>query len=198
MHRSLARRAATVAALVAAAGCVSDSQVRGAIIEINQEFRTDYERILAEKGTRTYPVRRNAAYSALRASLTRLGMRVDAESPAIGYINVFAPAPLPLDIAEWRQVAEADLPRMREIASRHVGLASWLLKFEPEGLEIVINGTTIETRGATEISLTMRMREVAPPPSGRPRREYAPPTGVRMGLDKIWRELDRELGPARR
>jgi hypothetical protein len=43
----------------------------------------------------------------------------------------------------------------------------------------------------------MRMRETAPPPSGMPRREYPPPSAVRMGLDKIWREVDREL-PARR
>jgi hypothetical protein len=26
-----------------------------------------------------------------------------------------------------------------------------------------------------------------------PRREYAPPSAVRMGLDKIWRELEGEL-----
>jgi hypothetical protein len=26
-----------------------------------------------------------------------------------------------------------------------------------------------------------------------PRREYPPPSAVRMGLDKIWRELEAEL-----
>jgi hypothetical protein len=39
----------------------------------------------------------------------------------------------------------------------------------------------------------MRMREVAPPKSGLPRRDYPPPTALKMGLDKLWRTVDREL-----
>jgi hypothetical protein len=39
----------------------------------------------------------------------------------------------------------------------------------------------------------MRMREVAAPKSGLPRREYPPPTALRAGLDKIWAALEREL-----
>ena len=39
----------------------------------------------------------------------------------------------------------------------------------------------------------MRMREYAPPKSGVPRREYPPPTAVHMGLEKMWREVDRDL-----
>jgi hypothetical protein len=70
---------------------------------------------------------------------------------------------------------------------------AYFVKFEPEGLEIVINTTTIEVPAGTEVSLTMRMREIASPPSGMPRREYPPPSAVRMGLDKIWRELEAEL-----
>jgi hypothetical protein len=191
-----ARACLVAAALLATAGCISDSQVRGAITDVNHEFRIDYERILARKGARTYPVQRSTVYAALRSALMRLGMRVEGESPDIGYINVAAPAPAPLDSAEWGKAADADLPRMREIASRHVGLASWLLRFEPEGLDIVINGATVARKGGTEVSLTMRMREVKPAKSGMPRREYAPPTAVDIGLDKIWTELERELRPA--
>ena len=59
-------------------------------------------------------------------------------------------------------------------------------------LSIVLN-----VEEGAELSLTMRMREVAPPKSGMPRREYAPPTAVRMGLDKIWSEFERELRSGR-
>jgi hypothetical protein len=38
---------------------------------------------------------------------------------------------------------------------------------------------------------TTRMREIVERP-GVPRREYPPPTGVRMALDKIWTEYERE------
>jgi hypothetical protein len=79
---------------------------------------------------------------------------------------------------------------------RHVGPTGYFIKFEPEGLETVINATALEVPEGTEISFTVRLREVAPPKSGYPRREYLPPTAVRMGLDKIWDALNRELGPA--
>jgi hypothetical protein len=58
----------------------------------------------------------------------------------------------------------------------------------------VINATVLPRAGESEVALTMRMRQVAPPPSGMPRREYAPPTGVRMGLAKIWAQLENDLG----
>ena len=81
------------------------------------------------------------------------------------------------------------------------GLTRWaaeFINFEPQGLLVVINGTTLDSPGGSEISLTMRLREVAPPPSGMPRREYPPPTGVRLGLDKIWAQFEQELRAARR
>jgi len=179
------------------AGCVSDVQKHAAITEVNDVFRRDYEQILNEKGTRTYPVDQAKAFAALRNALTRLGMNVADESPEIGYLNVSAPAPNPLDAKEWREAADNDLPKMREIAVKHVGVNGNMLRFEPEGVDIVINATALRAGSGSEISLTMRMRETAPPKSGMPRREYPPPSAVRMGLDKIWREVDRELRPLR-
>lgn len=179
------------------AACVSDGQKHAAITEVNDVFRRDYEQILNEKGARTYPVDQLKAFAALRNALTRLGMRIADESPEIGYLNVSAPAPNPLDAKEWREAADADLPKMREIAVKHVGLIGNMLRFEPEGLDIVINATALRAGSGSEISLTMRMRETAPPKSGMPRREYPPPSAVTMGLDKIWREIDRELRPLR-
>jgi len=189
------RRGALLGLLAAAcaAGCATQSEVRSAITDVNEAFRIEYERILAEKGTRTFPVRQPQAFAALQRALRRLGMRVADEAPELGYLNVHAPAPNPLDADEWRVAAQADLPRLREIAARHVGLVSWLVRFEPEGLDIVINATALGSGSSSEISLTMRMRETAPPQSGMPRREYPPPTAVRMGLDKIWAEVDRQL-----
>lgn len=176
-----------------ATGCATDDQIRGALIDVNNEFRQQYERILAENGTRVYKVKRQEAFNATRIALARLAMRIGGQSEELGYLNVFAPAPIPLSPDEWRQAADRDLPKLRELAKKHVGLMAYFVKFEPEGLEIVINTTTIEVPAGTEVSLTMRMREIAPPVSGMPRREYPPPSAVRMGLDKIWRELEAEL-----
>jgi len=190
---AIARRCGLLLVVLLAPGCATDDQIRGALIDVNTEFRQQYESILAENGTRLYKVKRREAFNATRIALTRLAMRIGGQSEELGYLNVFAPAPAPLSPAEWQQAAERDLPKLRELAKKHVGLLAYFVKFEPEGLEIVINTTAIEVPAGTEISLTMRMREVAPPPSGMPRREYPPPSAVRMGLDKIWRELEGEL-----
>jgi hypothetical protein len=189
--RWLAGSCAALAMLLA--GCVTQDQKRGAIDDINKVFRAEYEAILAEKGTRTYKVSRAEAYDAVRVSLARLGMIVEAQDPVLGYVNVYAPAPRPLDLKEWEQAAQADQPRARAIIGPHVGIFAQFFTFEPTGLETVISGTVVEVPAGTEISFTARMREIAPPQSGFPRREYLPPTAVRMGLDKMWAEVEREF-----
>lgn len=185
-----------VAGAVLTGGCVTDEGVICAINAVNHDFRLEYERILLEKGTRVYRVKRDAAYAALQGAFGRLGMQVADQSPEIGYLNVRAPAPRPLDMQEWKAVVDRDLPRMHELAVPCVGIIARFRGFEPDGLDLVINATTLEVRDGTEVSLTARMREVAPPKSGRPRRDYLPPTAVSMGLDKIWREVDRDLRDA--
>lgn len=197
MRASLVAGALAAAAALAGCAAIPDDQKRNAINEVNAEFRSQYERILAEQGTRFYRVSPEEAFDTLRVTLTRMGMRIGDQSPSIGYLNVFAPAPTPLDQDEWLKAEAQDLPKLREIAVKHVGLRGNLIRFEPEGLEIVINGTTLPARSGTEISLTVRLREVKPPQSGMPRRDYAPPSAVRMGLDKIWRNFEQELRTVR-
>lgn len=189
------RTAALALLATLGAGCMTQDKVRDAITEVNEVFRNQYESILAQKGTRVFALPGGKTFSGVRTAMSQLGMRMDGQDADLGYLNFSSPAPRPLNLQEWGEVAKADLPMMREIAARHVGLIpSWFISFEPEGLEIVINATVVPVAAGSEVSLTMRMRQVTPPPSGMPRREYAPPTGVHRGLDKIWGQIERELG----
>jgi hypothetical protein len=190
----LLRVAACAGLLAALQGCVTPERARPAIEEVNQEFKAQYERILAEKGTRRFDVKPAAAFLGTRAAIFELGMRLESQDPDLGYLGFAAPAPTPLNLQEWQRVAQADLPLMQSIAARHIGLPAYLITFEPEGLEIVINATVLPAAGGSEISLTARMRQVKPPPSGMPRREYAPPTGVHMAIDKMWAKIEEKLG----
>lgn len=189
-------RMLALAAALLGSGCVTDEGIICALNAVNHDFRLEYERILLEKGTRVYRVKRDTAYAALQGAFERIGMPVDAQSPDIGYLSVRGPAPKPLDMQEWKTVVGRDLPRMHELAVPCVGIVARLRGFEPDGLDVIITATTLEVRDGTEVQLTARMREVVPPKSGRPRREYLPPTAVSMGLDKIWREVDRDLRDA--
>jgi len=189
----LAVAAAWLALALGLAGCVSQETRRDAINDINAAFKVEYESILKENGTHRVGSNSVATHEAMIAALQQLGMVVTQQSRDLGFIAVEAPAPSPLTRAEWDRAAAADLPKAREILRRHIGSLADLFHFEPEGVDTVITATIIEERGGAQISLTMRMREVAPPTQGLPRRDYPPPTALRLGLDKIWARLDSEL-----
>lgn len=182
------------ATLLLISGCVSQSQIGEAIHAINKVFQVKYEGILDKYGTRVYKVSQARAFVALHAALASLGMKVADQDPLAGTLTVIAPAPRPLNAAEWQSAADADMPLMRETVCPIVGgIACQRIRFEPEGLNIVINATVLPVATGTEITMTTRMRQIVEPKSGMPRREYPPPTAVRMGLDKMWEGFEREL-----
>lgn len=180
-------------------GCASDRQRIEAIQAVNGAFRADYEAILAAQGARVYKLPRDEAFTSMRVALAGLGMRTETQDSPLGYLVVTSMAPLPLTAEEWSAVVSADQPLLRKLIEPYVGLVAWFAHFEPQGLEIVLSASFVGAEGGTEIALTVRFRETAPPKSGWPRREYLPPTAVRMGLAKIWAAFEQEVraGPQR-
>lgn len=169
-----------------------------AFTRLNRAFQQEYERILGERGTRAMRASRGDAFDAMHAVLVRLGMIVESRDPEAGTLTVAAPAPRPLTADEWRRTVEADLPMMAGILCPILGPYCATIKFEPDDYVIVINVTILAmANGESEIALTTRMREIVPRP-GVPRRDYPPPTAVRMALDKIWTRFDQELLERRR
>jgi len=168
-------------------------QFHRAFTVLNEKFRVEYERALDERGSRTLQTSRTSAFDALHAGLVRLGMIVESRDPDVGTLTVAAPAPRPLSADEWRRTVQSDLPMMAAILCPILGSYCTGIKFEPDDYVIAINATVRGTDGGgSEITLTTRMREIAPRP-GMPRRDYPPPTGVRMALDKIWAAFDQAL-----
>lgn len=196
--RAAGRMAAPIALAALAAACASNQDKVDAIKAVNKEFCGQYESIIAERGTRIVHVPRQDAYTAMRAALAGIGMKLDDQNSKLGLFSVYAPAPLPLDAEEWQKVSEADLPLLHRIAEPHIGwLTTLFLHFEPGGLEVVVTATVIEVPEGSSVSLTARLREVKAPASGFPRRECLSPNALRAGLDKIWAAFDHELLGAR-
>jgi hypothetical protein len=175
------------------AGCASESDKIGAITAVNRQFKQRYEVVLAEHGSRTFNASRQQAIAAMKSTLLSMDMAVSNDDSEMGYLRVFAPAPLPLSKEEWQAATSTDGPWMRQIIAEHVGIVGHFVKFEPQGLDVVITATAVETSPKTKVSLTMRLQETQPPRSGWPRREYPPPSAVKIGLDKIWARFEREL-----
>ena len=166
------------------AACASDHQKINAIQAVNQGFRAEYEKLLADKGSRSYRVARADAFLAMRVTLASLGIRTEQQDLSLGHLAVAAAAPAPLSDEEWRTASAADLPLLQRLIEPHVGLAANFVKFEPQGLEVVINATVHEAAAGTEVSLTVRLRETAPPRSGWPRREYVAPQLLKVPCRK--------------
>ncbi|MEO8311940.1 MAG: hypothetical protein ABI520_12260 [Caldimonas sp.] len=183
---------------LAASGCANDREKIDAIGALNEGFRSEYEKLLAEKGTRVFRVNRSDAFVAMRVALASLGMRTEQQDLTLGHLAVAASAPLPLTEDEWRTASQADLPLLRRLIAPHVGAAANFVQFEPQGLDVVINASFLDAPTGTEVALTVRLREVAAARSGWPRREYVSPHVLTVGLEKIFATFDRELRAAAR
>jgi hypothetical protein len=167
-------------------------QVNDALTQLNKAFQEEYEKVLDQRGSRPDVAPRATAFAALEASLRRLGMIVESRDPDGGTLTVAAPAPRPLSMDEWQRVVQDDGPMMMRILCPKLGEYCRKIRFEPEDYVIVINATVLgAANNSSRVSLTTRMREIKERP-GVPRRDYPPPTGVRMALDKIWGEYERE------
>ncbi|HXZ54356.1 MAG TPA: hypothetical protein VEH03_02730 [Burkholderiales bacterium] len=198
LHAHAPLALACLAGFALLSACATDQQQIDAIVAVNQEFRAQYEAILSVKGTRGYALRRDDAFNAMSTALTDLGMRPGSVDASLGFMSFYAQAPTPLSGEDWRNVVAADLPRLREIAREHMGFAAEFIQIDPEGLEIVINATVLDSVDSTVlISLTMRMRKTEPPSRDMPRRDYPSPTAMRMALDKVWTQFDLQVATRR-
>jgi len=176
----------------------TSAQMNEALTRLNQAFQDAYERILDERGSRSDAAPRAGAFNALESALRRLGMIVESRDPDGGTLTVAAPAPRPLTLDEWRKVVETDGPLMAGILCPILGEYCRQVRFNPDDYVIVINATVLPgPASGSRISLTTRMREIVPRP-GVPRRDYPPPSGVRMALDKIWAGYERERASDKR
>lgn len=195
-HRPALLAGAVALALVLAAGltgcAVSEPEKIGAIKAVNAGFQAEYEQILADAGTRRVALPRRDALLALRVALAGLGLHTEAQDVDLGLLVSAGPAPRPLTEAEWADTSALDTPLLRRLIEPHVGMAASFVRFEPQGLDVLISATVIGQGASSEISLTVRLRETAPPRSGWPRREYIAPNLLRAGLAKIWAAYERE------
>lgn len=194
-RRTLCASLAPIALVIpgALAGCVSAPEKIGAIEAVNAGFRVEYERILAEIGTRRIALPRRDALVALRVALAGLGLHTEAQDLELGLLVSAGPAPRPLSDAEWAQASALDTPFLRRLIEPHVGIAANFVQFEPQGLDVLISATVIAQGSGSEVALTVRLRETAPPRSGWPRREYVGPNLLRTGLATIWAAYEREV-----
>jgi hypothetical protein len=192
-RRICARLCLLAVAILVGCKTLSEEAKRDGINAVNEEFKKQYEETLEKNGTHVVGARPDDAFNAIVAALVKLGFVVHQQSRDLGVVSVEAPAPSPLDRNEFDSAAALDLPKTKELLRPYLGVAAEFFHFDTKGLDTVVTATIIGVRGGSEISFTMRMREVASTDSNLPRRDYPPPNVLRAGLDKVWKAVDREL-----
>ena len=137
----------SLAALILAAGCVTEQEKRDAIGDVNAAFQKEYEATLAKNGTHVVPASRDETYDAVYAALVKLGLVIHEQSRDLGVISAEAPAPSPLTRSEFDRCAAIDLPNTRDIIRRHLGAFADRFNFDTKGLDTVMTATIIGVRG---------------------------------------------------
>ena len=181
-----------IACMTVASACVSATQYNTAMTKLDSDWKKENDRAFARAG-RVVDINRYDAFLAVLATFRRIGMVVEQQDLDTGFIFATAPAPVPLTAEEWRQVQDADTSEMRAIIQPEVGLASWFATLDPSGKDVLVNAYVTDRPEGVEIALAMRLLLSQKMEDGRAKRTQAPPTAVRIGLEKFWRAFDREM-----
>ena len=175
---------------------VTDPKVAAALTEINASFRSGYQEMLTDMGTRHFNINRSQAFTGMLKTLKYMGFTI-INTEGDYYIFVSGIAPTPLNNQDWKRVQDEDETTLKKIAYKHLGIKGNFAKLEPEGLNIEGYITIVEVVNGIDITITFRLREIKPqsPESILPRREYPPPTAARIGYEKIWHHFEKTTVP---
>ena len=182
-----------IACVTAASACVSATQYNTAMTKLDSDWKKENDGTFESGGRRMVDIDWYDAFLAVQAAFRRLGMVVEQQDLDTGFIFATAPAPVPLTAEEWRQVQDADTSEMRTIIQPEVGLAGWFATLDPSGKDVLVNAFLTDRPEGVEIALGMRLLLDKKMEDGRAKRTQAPPTAVRIGLEKFWRAFDREV-----
>lgn len=177
-----------LAAMTTLSACVSTGQVDDAFRRIERVWELEYQRSGEETRTRIVDAPIGAVARATRKSFLSLGMPIKNMDAEAQTITAEGEAPLPLSLAEWKEVADRESPRMKE-------MGGWFLMMQdnPRGYTVTIRATLEPVRGKTVVvldylidSAEIRRMGLVPPRS-------APPMAVQIAAAKFWVALQRSL-----
>lgn len=165
-----------------------------AILKLESAWLQSNVRILEADGHRQFKATKQQAFEAAQLAVRRLGMVVEEQNYATGFLLATAPAPTPLTMPEWAEVQRQDTEEFRTIIAREVGALALFATLDPSGKDVLGNVFVAEKESEVEVSIGLRLRSTVAA-SDRVKRLQAPPTAVRMGLRKFWSAFEIELGP---
>ncbi|HUH67107.1 MAG TPA: caspase family protein [Syntrophales bacterium] len=192
MHPALRFLSVASILLITTACGTLDASYNRAILRLESTWLQENIRILESDGRRQFKATKQQAFEATQLTARRLGMVVDEQNFTTGYMLVSAPAPTPLTMEEWAEVQKKDTEKFQSIIAQDIGAISYFATLDPSGKDVVGNFFISEKEGLVEVSIGLRLRSTKPT-ADKLRRLQAPPTAVRMGVQKFWKAFEPEL-----
>jgi len=206
----MVRRVLLVVFLLVVGGCVSSEEIAKAQLAVNEDWRVRSEQIFDELGTRSFSVPIEVAQRAVRQALLSQGynyvgyqflfdmvdrrnMVLPDRNKYVGARVGFARAPELIREGEWEIIVAEDEERTRDVIRNAVGdfIASQF-SLNPANY-IVTLGVKMENNDhETTISLFGHALDLDDPDNALASR-YIPPSALRIGLEKIWKEVEIEI-----
>ena len=184
----LVEYAVVLSALTAATGCVTPAQINIGFRKIDNLWRLENQRRADELRYRVVEAPVGETFIATRNAFIDVGLPIHASSVSEGVIRSEVLAPSPLTQEEWEQVADAENPRVREVAG-------WIfyISDNPEGYIVVVEAHLAALDSFTVVQLHYRLRMPEYEALGYEPNEVAPPKAVEIASLKIWQALQARL-----
>lgn len=130
-----------------------------------------------------------SAFNATRKTFLALGMPLESGAIEKGILTAENIAPAPLTLEEWMEVKRIETPRLKEL-----GGSLFSFPDNPKNFTITVNARLKDLgRGKVILSVDYVMASPTYKSMGMAVTPHAPPTAVKLGMLKFWRQLEIEL-----
>lgn len=174
---------------VALSGCVSIPDINAGYYRIGKAWQLDNQRTEDDYRFRVISSDYLTVVDATRKTFLALGMPVQASNLEDGVLIAENLAPAPLTQAEWLEVKRIETPQLKELGGQ-------LFSFPDDPKHFVITvRAKVKTlqNGKILVAVDYVMSSQEWKKAGVDVTPHAPPTAVKFGSLKFWRQLDTEI-----
>lgn len=182
-------RIACILLAFALSGCISVPDINAGFYRVGKAWQLDNQKSADEYRFRVIEADPLTAYQATKQTFIALGMPVEAGSLSGGVLFAENQAPAPLTKEEWLKVKEVETPRLKEL-----GGSLFSFSDDPK-IYIITVRARLRALDANRVMVAVDYEMSSPqlkshgfqvPP-------HAPPTAVKLGSLKFWKQLEVEL-----
>ncbi len=171
-------------------GCMSIEGMNADLAKIDQVWGGENKLVSAQR-VRTVDTDYNTAFKAVEKTLIDLQMPIVKSAPDKGFITAKNEAPKPLTKEQWKQVVDAENPRMHDVAGWMYSLAD-----DPKG-QFVNTKVAIESTGnQTKVSLDYFINVPEYDDLGLITPKNVAPLAEKLACEAFWLQLNKNLSSA--